>query len=116
MLADLDYWLRLTLNGYLRLTGEVVINYRIHAGAQSHRSRKVWSRLPSVYRKLLRSRHVTEEQRELLRLGYRWRHHENARLWWRVARESVLQRDLFRSANAVRHALLEEAAHHYVRL
>jgi glycosyltransferase involved in cell wall biosynthesis len=116
MLADLDYWLRLTLAGDVRLVRRVVIQYRLHPDAQSHRAAKVWSKLPDVYRKLMVSGQISGEQRELIQLGYRWRHRENASLWLKVAGQSIRRGAWVRAANSIRHAVMEEAAFHLVRL
>jgi glycosyltransferase involved in cell wall biosynthesis len=114
--CDLDYWLRLTAHGDMAFTDRVVINYRQHPDQQSRHMRGVWARLPYIYRKLLDSPTLTEEQRELVRLGFRLRRDENVRLWWRMARSAVTRRAWLPAANCVRHALIEQTARSYARL
>ena len=113
--CDLDYWLRVTVHGHIVLLDDVVINYRRHEAAQSNQMRRVWRQVPRIYRKLLASPDLTAEQRELVRLGYRLRHRENARLWLSWARDSVRRRQLRNAATEVRRAGVEVARYAFAR-
>ena len=113
--CDLDYWLRLTVHGHIVLIDDVVINYRRHEAAQSRHMRRVWQQIPRIYRKLLASPDLTSEQRVLVRLGYRLRHRENARLWWRWARDSIGRRELRSAATESRRAGVEVARYLFAR-
>ena len=113
--CDLDYWLRVTVHGHIVLVDDVVIDYRRHEAAQSNHMRRVWRQIPRIYRKLLASPDLTAEQRELVRLGYRLRHWENARLWLGWARDSVRRRELRAAATEVRRAGVEVARYLFAR-
>jgi glycosyltransferase involved in cell wall biosynthesis len=108
--CDLDYWLRLTALGDIAFANTVVINYRQHPAQQSRHMRHVWAKLPFIYRKLLDSPTLTEEQHRLVRLGFRLRRHENERIWRRMARSAIARNEWLSAANCVRHAFVDRAA------
>ena len=76
---------------------------------------RVWQQIPRIYRKLLASPDLTPEQRRLVRLGYRPRPWENARLWLSWAQDSVGRGQVCNAATEVRRAGVEVARYLFAR-
>lgn len=104
---DWDMWLRLGTKGDIALVDKVVLYYRRHDGNMSNQSKRMHQSRLRVYQKRFASHGLTDEQLQLVRLGYRWNRRINSRLFWSWACESAAQGQWIKAAKQVRHSLIE---------
>jgi hypothetical protein len=109
--SDWDYWLRLCIQGELRMLDRVVLGYRIHSANMSSMYRANED-MAAVFRKFRGSSALTTEQKAIVRRGHQWSCWLSSRDWFRAARESVQERRFLRAVDQVRRGVLDKMRFH----
>ncbi len=109
--SDWDYWLRLCIQGELRLLDRVVLEYRIHGSSMSnlHQAKRD---VAALLRKFGQASGLTTEQRAMMRQGHQWSCRVSSRHWLRLAADSALEGRFLRAMNQVRRAVFDQMRFH----
>lgn len=104
--ADWDMWLRLSLIGDFAFTDRVVLRYRRHETNMTGNGRAISQMERHLISRYVNSPDLSEEHRELVRVGYRWFKRDMSRYRWRWAWDNFREGNLIDGAKQSRHMLL----------
>ena len=107
---DWDMWLRITQIGDIATADNVVLNYRRHASNTSSKDKVMQAAEIALRRKLLKSKNLTPEQRQIALVGYRHSQRYFSGQWLKLAQSRFSKGHLIFGVK-----LLRRAGIHYMR-